>query len=288
MSSIVRGIIPIGLRRVLRAFATKAKYKGIFLCRRLSGNYGIVVLEPRAPATMSNSVLFKLCAELGWSIKERTRSRNGLHVFWPSWETPDAQVYPGLINGHCININKSLVAQQFEAIFGYPYTVDSRSYDGLYVRKSEINSRHDGKIYTHPTEPEAGFVYQRLINNVAEDGMVEDIRLIFMLCVLPFCYLKKRSTLTRFSNENASASLQKTSSLVSNAEAESVTRLCNRIGLDYGEVDCLRDRVDGRLYVVDINRTPGGPPNGLSKKEEKTAIREMALAFRRAFASNAR
>lgn len=32
-----------------------------------------------------------------------------------------------------------------------------------------------------------------------------------------------------------------------------------RIGLEYGELDVLRDRDSGRIYVVDVNRTPYGP-----------------------------
>jgi hypothetical protein len=33
------------------------------------------------------------------------------------------------------------------------------------------------------------------------------------------------------------------------------------MGLDYGELDVLRDADDGRLYVVDVNTTPFGPVN---------------------------
>jgi hypothetical protein len=285
MHGIIHKVVPQRLRRTLRMFIVKANYQLTFLSRRLSGNYGALLLEPRVPEIMSHTVLLKLCAELGWSIKDGRASKNGLRLFWPSWETPDAQSYPGLINGRCININKSLVAQNFDAIFGYSYTVDPRNPGGVYIRKSDLNARHDGEIYTCSTEPEPGFVYQRLINNECQYGMVEDIRLIFMRHVLPFCYLKKRSKATRFSNTNASASIEKTSSLISEAEAGLVSRLCNVMGLDYGELDCLRDRDDGRLYVVDINRTPAGPPNGLSKKEQKAAIRDMALAFQEAFAS---
>jgi hypothetical protein len=32
------------------------------------------------------------------------------------------------------------------------------------------------------------------------------------------------------------------------------------MGLDYGELDAVRDAASGRLYVLDVNNTPFGPP----------------------------
>lgn len=43
-------------------------------------------------------------------------------------------------------------------------------------------------------------------------------------------------------------------------EAELLLRLCRALGLDYGELDVLRDVEDGKLYVVDVNNTPWAPP----------------------------
>ena len=49
--------------------------------------------------------------------------------------------------------------------------------------------------------------------------------------------------------------------------------------LDYGELDVLRNRDDGLLYIVDVNPTPWGPPNHLSRQETAHAIRGMAREF---------
>ena len=42
---------------------------------------------------------------------------------------------------------------------------------------------------------------------------------------------------------------------ISVKESDAILDLAARIGLDYGEIDVLRD-ADGAIYVVDVNKTP--------------------------------
>jgi hypothetical protein len=271
--------------RAPRRALTKGRYKLLFLQRRMAGHHGTVLLEPYGvpQTTIHFFALYKICAELGWSIKDGSRYKGGLRLFWPNNETPEARAYPHLINGRCININKSLVVKNFESVFGYGYSVDPRNPSGPYVRKSEENARHDGQIVEGSGEPQSGFVYQRLINNIVDCDTVEDIRLIFMRGVLPFCFRKTKYLRTRFAMPSLTTSIERTSSLVSGAESSLVLALCDVMGLDYGEIDCLRDRDDGRLYVLDINRTPTGPPWALPKDQKQIATQKMASAFAQAF-----
>ena len=51
------------------------------------------------------------------------------------------------------------------------------------------------------------------------------------------------------------------------------------IGLDFGGLDVLRDRGDGRIYVVDANKTDMGPPSALSAQDKLKAMRGIADAF---------
>jgi hypothetical protein len=272
------------IRRPLEIPAIKAHYKFLFLRRRLAGHSGTVLLEPYGvPVRMYSMALFKICAELGWSIKDGRQHKEGLRLFWPNKETPETQAYPDLINGRCVNINKSLVVKNFEVIFGYGYTVDPRNPSGPYVRKSEINGRHDGQIIEGARVPEGGFVYQRFIDIALNESMGEDIRLIYMRGLLQFCYRKSRSLETWFGQKSTTATIDRTSSLISHDEASRVCTLCDAMGLEYGELDCLRDRKDGRLYVVDVNRTPSGPPRALPGSQKRIAVREMARAFAKAF-----
>ena len=41
----------------------------------------------------------------------------------------------------------------------------------------------------------------------------------------------------------------------------------------------LRDRQDGRIYIVDANNRPFGPPNGIHPFEEDVALRLIGEAW---------
>jgi hypothetical protein len=55
------------------------------------------------------------------------------------------------------------------------------------------------------------------------------------------------------------------------------------MGLDYGELDVLRDLGDRRIYVVDVNPTPDGPPNHIGAADSEIALARMADAFNEVF-----
>ena len=52
-----------------------------------------------------------------------------------------------------------------------------------------------------------------------------------------------------------------------------------RMGLDWGGLDVLRDRVDGRLYVVDVNKTDVGPVIALSWTDKMRSMRLLGQAM---------
>ncbi len=47
------------------------------------------------------------------------------------------------------------------------------------------------------------------------------------------------------------------------AELAQISEFARLIGLEWGGVDVLRDRTDGRLPIVDANKTDMGPPIAL-------------------------
>ena len=49
--------------------------------------------------------------------------------------------------------------------------------------------------------------------------------------------------------------------------------------LDWGGLDVLRDRSEGRLYVVDVNKTDMGPPIAMALNDKITVTRKLAAAF---------
>jgi hypothetical protein len=250
----------------------------IFLARRTAGSLHFYPAKPPG----AGSVIYKICRELGLS-RAHGIDPDGPTIFWPTSEHPSIEPRSDLINGHCTDINKTTVMRLFADAFGYTFGIDPRSYYGPYVRKSNLNAEHDGIECHAPSEPDPRYVYQRLINNSTGEGLVEDLRFIYIDGVLDFAYRKVRPITDRFSNTNSAVYIVRTSNVISAKEQEQICSLCKSIGLQYGEIDTLRDSDDLRLYVVDVNRTPHGPPNGLAAKLAWSAVTNMAAHFRRAF-----
>jgi glutathione synthase/RimK-type ligase-like ATP-grasp enzyme len=71
--------------------------------------------------------------------------------------------------------------------------------------------------------------------------------------------------------------------LFSKEEVSCILQLANIMGAEFCEFDVLRDKSSGRIYVIDVNKTPYGPPKGLTSTEHKTAIDLLAGAFQQAF-----
>jgi hypothetical protein len=154
--------------------------------------------------------------------------------------------------------------------------------DTPYVVKSDDNGTHDGRVKLGrdiTSEDRKGNVIQRVVDNRVDETNVHDIRVPVIGSRIPFVYFKVRGIETRFSNNNRTATLSTPLNLLTKAELRRILIFCRALGLDYGELDVLRDRQSGEIYVVDVNNTPVGPPNGLSPAESQLAVREMALAF---------
>jgi hypothetical protein len=190
-----------------------------------------------------------------------------------------------IINATCLDISKANVSRHFSAVFGYSCDVDPFNYYGPCVEKSDENARHDGHIVTAPVlRRRAGAVYQRVINNVVQAELVEDIRVPVINGIVPLVYLKYRPITIRFdSSRNTIVRLCLAEEVLSREEVRNIGKFATSIGLDYGELDVLRDRDDGRIYIVDANNTPTGPSFRLPSAELRRAVNILALAFRDEF-----
>ncbi len=196
---------------------------------------------------------------------------------------PPVRLKPGakLINYGCRDVSKTNVARACEAAFGNPLAVDPHSYVGAAVEKSEINAAHDGRIIQCPAPAAPGRAYQRVIDNRGVNpDLVEDLR----TCTVggkPICvFIKRRPVTKRFQNTNTEVELRTPEEVYSPAEIEQISAFTREMGLDWGGVDVLRDRTDGRLYIVDANKTDMGPPITLNLADKLVATRMLAKAFR--------
>src|SRR5262249_12322453 len=111
-------------------------------------------------------------------------------------------------------------------------------------------------------------VYQRVVDNrparvpaaLRGADVVCDIRVVVFDGEPEFAYLKYRPVGTRFANVNAFVELTEVDAVLTDEELERVRMYCSVFGLDYGEIDVVRDVGRGCIYVLDINKTPLGPP----------------------------
>lgn len=278
--NIIKAVSPLKLRVALGSLYGNTKLEMVRLSRRVAGKSGTLQFSPGLPH--HGSAISKLCAELGWKVSRYQGSGKATVVFWPGSEEVFPKQPAGWINSRLVDINKDTVGAAFDRAFGYSYDVDPETATGSYVRKSIGNAKHDGTVLTEPSRPAPGYVYQRLIANVVDD-QAEDLRLVYMRGALDFLYVKQRPISARFKNKNSSVRMAETASLLSPEEIKAIGVMCDDLGMEYGEIDALRDRNDGRLYVVDMNRTPNGPPKELSPDQKKEAVRRMSGVFAERF-----
>ena len=187
------------------------------------------------------------------------------------------------LNAACTDIGKDHVARIFAEVFGYDLSIDPLTWQGRAVAKSICNFRHDGRIIDCPVEridPE--MAYQKLIDT-AEDGRVVDLRTSIVGTRIPNVMLMTRPAATRFANMVATVTPIATEKAFSAAEQALILQFCRRLGLDLGELDILRDRADGRLYIVDANKTSASPSIKPDFDTGFQALMRMSRAFKAEF-----
>lgn len=236
-----------------------------------------------------NAVIYQICLVLGYKITNNVHSPFDLAIKWKN--TTIDQSYPSLhrlaeskpvVNLNCIDISKATVEAVFEDAFGYNLAVDPREYTGKCVRKSNLNSSHNGEIIDCPideVDPES--VYQILIDNRYDGGRTVDLRVPIFGEHMPYVsYLirpiQNRFDHFRFTGDNYK--IEKVSKVFTPQERRKIQLFCKQIGLEYGELDILRNNTDGRIYIVDANNTPDGPPIHVGLEGED--LRRQTLLLR--------
>jgi len=194
-------------------------------------------------------------------------------------EAPETRPDAVMVNFHCNDISKTLIGDVFEKAAGYDLAVDPRTFEGAMVEKSELNGAHDGRIIVGPMEPIEGKTYQRLIDNEIPGGMVEDLRTCIVGGEPTIVYRKRRLLERRFMNENQQVLLDN----IDKVYSDLIRRFVAGINLDWGGIDVLRDKVTGKIHIVDANKTDMGPPIALPLGGKLRATRRMAKGFARAF-----
>jgi hypothetical protein len=190
-----------------------------------------------------------------------------------------ADVPAGAINGRCTDIRKSYVATVFERIFGYPLTLDPTKHYGPLVKKPETNGTHGGCVLMGPVMPVIGSVYQKLVDTADENHQCNDLRTPCIGGQPVLVWRKRKQADKRFGIVNQSATLHDVADIFSADEVKLIVVFNAAMGLDCGGLDILRDQADGRIYIVDVNKTDLGPLIALSWADKMTSMKRLGFAF---------
>jgi hypothetical protein len=286
------------LRSILRhsfvdpfCFHGKLPYKLAYLKARSQHKRKLTILcYPQVPRSIN--VLYKLAHFAGCRITDNPKARHDLVVRFE--DTTYASIDDVLsrlaertdvLNARCTDISKKRVDAISTPIFGYSLTIDPLTYSGECLMKSDINAAKDAKVIMCPVAKAVpGYVYQRVVNNQM-GSLVQDIRVPIIEGKIPFVYLIYKSIKNRFLSEAVHVEMAGTLDVLSSEEVKNLIRFCGEFGLDYGELDVLRDGENSFLYVLDANNTPIGPCRLLTKKERQDALSTLAETFDKVFLS---
>lgn len=224
----------------------------------------------------------------GWDLAETPEEADWRFLHWDDTfvDLPDSDAWSntsaGWINGHCRDISKRTIQRIFEAIFGYPLAIDPLTHQGVCLRKSNRNYVKDAVVVDCPVpaaEIDEQSVYERLVDSRADElGIVE-------LCpsVVGGAVVSVRRWIRPdwfHSRQLSTVILDETvvipGSVFSHRELEQLSAFCTAIGLDFGELNVMRDREDGRIYIIDANNTPSYDFERVWGIEE---LEQITLAF---------
>lgn len=249
----------------------------------------VLVCFPHFPSR--GATISRIAKVNGWRISNKLGAAKKMVMYWEygtkrkEWHLLSRLSIRPVINLSSRDIGKDFVAAKMLEVFGYSTTIDPLTYEGVAVKKSIKNAVHDGEEITCPiSEVDPSFVYQKLIDTHNGHGDVMDMRVVIMQNEIPHIYLAYRKLNVKFSNRPYKAKFIKdVNSYLNDQEQADLLSFSRASGLDYGELDVLRHNADGKIYVVDCNNTPQGPPVHLSKSEKNEAIISLSNAFKRQF-----
>jgi hypothetical protein len=233
-------------------------------------------LRPQ-PRTQIVRILALLGVRIGFDPRDARRV-----IAWDggTWFDPRhaARLPTDAINRRCLDVSKSAVERAWAATAGYPLAVDPLTYHGPMIAKSEINGAHDGRLIEGPIAVrDPALVYERFIDS-SHAGVVTCIRTPVIGDEIPVTMIKWRRV-PHWVTGPAAVEPRPTADVFSPAEIELLLRFARQLGMDYGELDVVRDAATGLIYAVDANRTPVPHPS-LDPRDHDAIYRPMAEAFR--------
>ncbi|MDX1429796.1 MAG: hypothetical protein R3282_05890 [Rhodothermales bacterium] len=189
--------------------------------------------------------------------------REPLARIWHNNETWEECEHPGYLNGRCTDISKIHVDRVFGDVFGFSTEIDPTTFRGRAVMKPDENCAGVGVLIETPVKPEdvsPDHIYQRLVDNTIGDGVVREYRVTVMLGkitdVVRQDRLEEGRLIGRGAGGTRGSKVMTADEAFSADDRSRILTFCDRLGLDFGELDILPDRTENRLYILDANKTP--------------------------------
>jgi len=245
-----------------------------------------ILVYPHYPSR--RSTIYRIAKYMGYNITNLPSKKYNIAVYW-EYNTHRVEFklleeksnFSKIVNLYNRDISKVNVEKDFYAVFKYSTFVNPLVYKGKAVKKNDINAKHDGKIIDCPIDKtENEYIYQILIDNSHNDNLVMDIRVPVVKNLLDFVYIKYRNINERFTNTTIKTDLKHVTEIFSENEIELLNKFCEKNYFEYGELDVLRNKNDNKIYVVDVNNTPLGPPKNTTREDKNKAIKKIANEFK--------
>lgn len=197
-----------------------------------------------------------------------------------TWFDEDARLRlpQDAINGSCIDVSKSRIDAAWEEVSGYTIQVDPTRNSGRMVVKPEESGAHAGRLVDGPISRRRGFVYQRFVAT-RKNGRLLSTRAVMLGREMPIIrdYWCAASDIFHGPSHCVARAPEE---VYTDRERGQILRFAGLVGLDFGELDILRDEESGRIYVIDANRTSFMPAL-LSLADLRRSYRAMVPALSR-------
>jgi hypothetical protein len=249
------------------------------------GKLPVIVTYPDYPS--KKTTIYKIARLLNYRLTNKALPNPIMVLFFEDKTTKIAatdsflKAHPKTLNLRCTDISKINVDKIHLLVFGYNTFVNPATHLGQAVEKSDENARHDGRIITCPSAVyDSGKVYQIVIDNKVDEHTVFDYRVPVIGQNIPLVYKKFKTMEKRFTNDVFRSELCDLDDHFNREEQSQILEFARFMHVDFAELDILRDNSSGKIYIIDVNTTPYGPPTGLPKEDSKMAVIKLAEAFK--------
>jgi hypothetical protein len=231
------------------------------------------------------STIYKIATKNLLSIRQSKSDKDAIQIWFDDQTKTDIASNKNqskILNSQCSDISKKNVEKIQKEIFGYGMEVDPKTHQGKCVIKSDENAVHDGRIVQCPISNfDQSKVYQIIINN-EENQSYFDYRVAVMADEIIIIYKKYKTLEKRFTNDTYHATICD-EKMIPNQIQKKIIDFCNKIQCDFCELDVLFDNDSQKWFVIDVNKTPYGPPASLSRVEKEKAVNILSDGFKRKF-----